>query len=129
DIFDGFFVKDVDDGGADVPEVILTGGLMAGAELNFGFAEVGVTGGLYAEMDFNLNDPDDDGKVRLSEIIANAKHDIRCIFDIHGEVYVQLTAFIKIDLLNFEKDWDFGKIVLLSFDLTCPTPVLADVNG
>ena len=129
DIFDGFFVKDVDDGGADVPEIVLTGGLYAGAELNFGVAEVGVTGGLYAEMDFNLNDPDDDGKVRLSEIIANAKHDIRCIFDIHGEVYVQLTAYIKVELLDFEKDWDFGKIVLLSFDLSCPTPVLADVNG
>src|SRR6185503_16539551 len=127
DIFDGFFVKDVDDGGADVPEVILTGGLMAGAELNFGFAEVGVTGGLFAEMDFNLNDPDDDGKVRLSEIISNAKHDIRCIFDIHGELYVEFTAFIKI--LKWEKDWDFGKIVLLSLDIVCPTPVLANVNG
>lgn len=129
DIFDGFFVKDVDDGGVDVPELVLAGGLFAGAELNFGVAEVGVTGGLFVEMDFNLNDPDGDGKVRLSELIANAKHDIRCIFDIRGEVYVELTAYIKVEILNFEKEWDFGKIVLFSFDLICPTPVLADVNG
>ncbi|NOS70945.1 MAG: LEPR-XLL domain-containing protein [Verrucomicrobia bacterium] len=127
DIFDGFFVKDVNDAGKDIPEVVLTGGLFAGAELNFGFAEVGVTGGLFAEVDFNLNDPDGDGKVRLSEIIANAKHDIRCIFDIHGELYVEFTAFIKI--LKWEKEWDFGRIDILTLDLICPAPVLANVSS
>src|SRR5882757_1115370 len=43
DLLDGFFVKDVNDAGVDIPEVVLKGGLFAGAELNFGFAEVGVT--------------------------------------------------------------------------------------
>ena len=128
DIFDGFFVKDVNDAGEDVPEVVLTGGIFAGAELNVGIAEAGVTGGLFAEIDFNLNDPDDDGKVRVSEIIANAKEDLLCIFDVHGELYVELSAFLKIHLLvvDLEFDWDFARITILTFDIECPQPVLAN---
>ena len=128
DIFDGFFVKDVNDQGEDVPEVVLSGGIFAGAELNAGIAEAGVTGGLFAEIDFNLNDPDDDGKVRVSEIIANAKEDLACIFDIHGELYVELSAFLKIHLLvaDLEFDWDFARITILTFDIECPQPVLAN---
>ncbi len=131
DIFDGFFVKDVNDQGEDVPEITLHGGLFAGAELNVGIAEAGVTGGLFVDIGFDLNDPDHDGKVRVSEIIANALEDIRCIFDIHGELYVELSAFLEIHLLFFDLDfeWDFAKITLLTFDLTCPQPVLADVDA
>ena len=92
-----------------------------------GIAEAGVTGGLFAEIDFNLNDPDGDGKVRVSELIANAKEDLQCIFDIHGELYVELSAFLKIHLLivDLEFDWDFARITILTFDIVCPQPVLA----
>lgn len=127
DILDGLFVKDVNDDGADIPEVVMSGGLFAGVELSFAVLEAGVTGGLYADLNFNLNDPDDDGKVRLSELIANARISPLCIFDIHGELYVEFTAYLK--LATFEKEWDFGKIPLFEFDLDCPTPVLADVSG
>jgi Ca2+-binding RTX toxin-like protein len=128
DIFDGFFVKDLDENGNEVAEVVLSGGIFAGAELNVGIAEAGVTGGLFVEIGFDLNDPDDDGKVRVSEIIANAKEDIRCIFDIHGELYVELTAYLTIHLLivDLEFEWDFARITLLEFDIVCPTPKLAD---
>ncbi|MBI2924677.1 MAG: carboxypeptidase regulatory-like domain-containing protein, partial [Verrucomicrobia bacterium] len=131
DIFDGFYVKDVNDSGDDVAEVTLSGGIYAGAELNVGIAEGGVTGGLFAEIEFNLNDPDDDGKVRVSELIANAREDVRCIFDIHGELYVELTAFLEIHLFitDLEFEWDFGHFTLLTFEVSCPQPVLADVDG
>ncbi|MBM3881910.1 MAG: LEPR-XLL domain-containing protein, partial [Verrucomicrobia bacterium] len=128
DIFDGFYVKDVNDQGEDVPEITLGGGVYAGAELNLGIAEAGVTGGVFLEVDFNLNDPDHDGKVRISELIANALQDLRCIFDIHGELYVELTAYLTIHLLivDLEFEWDFARITILEFDITCPQPRLAD---
>ncbi len=131
DILDGFFVKDVNDQGIDVPEITLHGGIFAGAALSIGPIELGVTGGVFVVIEFNLNDPDHDGKVRVSEIIANAKQDIRCIFDIHGELYVELAAYLKINLLFFSLDfeWTFARITILTFDINCPQPVLADVDG
>lgn len=131
DILDGFFVKDVNDQGVDVPEITLHGGIFAGAALSVGPIELGVTGGVFVIIEFNLNDPDHDGKVRVSEIIANAKQDVRCIFDIHGELYVELAAYLKINLVFFSLDfeWTFARITILTFDINCPQPVLADVDG
>lgn len=131
DIFDGFYVKDVDDNGNEVTEFTLSGGITAGAEVSVGFAEFGVRGGLFAEIGFDLNDPDNDGKVRVSELVALAMEDVRCIFDIHGRLYVALEAYLKINLLLFSIDevWRFGEITLAEFDLVCPQPVLADVDG
>ena len=60
-ILDGFYVKDVDDDGNEVTEFTLTGGITAGAEVSLGFAEFGIRGGLFAEIGFDLNDPDNDG--------------------------------------------------------------------
>jgi len=128
DIFDGFYVKDVNDQGEDIDEIVLGGGIYAGAELDLGIAEAGVKGGVYIEVGFNLNDPDDDGRVRVSEIIANAMQDLRCIFDIHGELYVELTLYLTIHLLvvDLEFEWDFARITLFEFNITCPQPKLAD---
>ena len=126
DIFDGFYIKDVDDNGVDVPEITFKGGLFVGAGLSVGFASLGVKGGIYAEIRLNLNDPDGDGRVRVSEIIANAKKDIRCIFDISGEVYAELGIFLKINLFfTINLEWDFARITILKFEITCPTPMLA----
>ena len=131
DIFDGFYVKDVDNDGNEITEFTLSGGITAGAEINIGFAEFGIRGGLFAEIEFDLNDPDDDGKVRVSELVALALEDIRCIFDIHGRIYVALEAYLTIDLFFFSIDevWRFGEITLAEFDIVCPQPVLADVDG
>jgi Ca2+-binding RTX toxin-like protein len=125
-IFDGFYIKDVDDKGVDVPEITFKGGLFVGAGLSIGFAELGVKGGIFAEIRLNLNDPDGDGRVRVSEIIANAKKDVRCIFDISGEVYAELSIFLKIKLFfTINLEWTFARISILKFEITCPTPVLA----
>ncbi|MBL9139058.1 MAG: M10 family metallopeptidase C-terminal domain-containing protein [Verrucomicrobiales bacterium] len=128
DIFDGFYIKDVDDDGVDVPELTLTGSLWAAGSIDIVIAEAGVRGGLEAQIDFNLNDPDDDGRVRVSEIIANAKQDIRCIFDIHGEFKAFLEAYLIIDLFFFQIDetFRFAEITILEFDIVCPVPVLAN---
>ena len=55
-------------------------------------------GGIGATIEFDLNDINDDGKIRVSEIVANAQQDPRCIFDITGRLYLFLEAYLKIDL-------------------------------
>jgi hypothetical protein len=135
DILQGIYIKDTDGNGVDVPEMVLSGGIFAGAAagVSFGPIEVlaGVGGGLFIDLEFNLNDPDNDGKVRALEILANAERDIRCIFDVHGEIYLVLSAFLKVKavFLKFEKQWDFPRINLYEFDLTCPPPILAHIDG
>jgi Ca2+-binding RTX toxin-like protein len=131
DILDGFYVIDFDANGNERPELTLYGELFAGVSINLGLIEVGVKGGVYAKVEFDLNDVNDDGRVRVSEIIANAQQDPRCIFNIHGEIGVFLEAFLKVDLFFFsiDKTWRFGEFVLFEFDVNCPEPVLAEKVG
>lgn len=131
DILDGFYVLDFDANGNEQPELKLTGELFAGASISLLIVEVGVKGGVSVTFEFDLNDVNDDGKVRVSEIIANAQQDPRCIFDIHGEISLFLEAYLKVDLFFFsiEKTWRFAEITLLEFDITCPEPVLATNIG
>lgn len=131
DILDGFYVLDFDASGHEQPELSLTGEIFAGASINLLIVEVGVKGGVSVTFNFDLNDVNDDGKVRVSEIIANAQQDPRCIFDISGEISLFLEAYLKVDLFFFsiEKTWRFAEITLLEFHITCPEPVLADNIG
>ena len=131
DILDGFYVLDFDADGNERPELLLTGEIFAGASIDLLIVEAGVRGGITATITFDLNDVNDDGKVRVSEIIANAQQDPRCIFDIHGRLGLFLEAFLSIDLFFFsiDKTWRFADITLFEFEISCPTPVLADNIG
>src|SRR6185295_8370591 len=127
-LFDGLFVSDLDAKGKDVPELHFDAGLWAAAELNLGIARGGVGGGLFAEINFNLHDPDHDGKVRIKELITAIGNEIKygspiasplAIFDIRGKLTAELFWFIKIDLGFFEIN-EKGNITppltLLSFE-------------
>ncbi len=131
DILDGFYVIDFDANGNERPELTLSGKIFAGASISLLIAEAGVIGGIEAIFTFDLNDVNDDGRVRVSEIIANAQQDPRCIFDIHGEINLFLEAYLIIDLFFFsiDKTWRLADITLLEFDITCPEPVLAELSG
>ena len=131
DLLDGFHVLDFDENGNERPELELRGEIFAGASINLLIAEAGVTGGIFAVIEFDLNDVNDDGKVRISEIVANAQIDPRCIFDIHGEMGLFLEAFLSVDLFFFsiDKTWRFAEITLFEFDIICPEPVLASQDG
>lgn len=130
-LLDGFYVLDFDASGHEQPELTLTGEIFAGASINLFMVEAGVRGGITATINFDLNDVNDDGKVRVSEIIANAQQDPRCIFDIDGNISLFLEAFLNIDLFFFSinKTWRFAEITLVEFHLSCPQPVLANVIG
>jgi hypothetical protein len=61
DLLKGFYIGDLDlESGADIPEVTIYGSLTGAAVLNIVVAKIGVGGGVYATIDFNLNDPDGD---------------------------------------------------------------------
>ena len=132
DLLDGFYIITNDANGQRQPALTLTGEIFAGASIDLVIVEVGVRGGITATVNFYWNDnSDNDGKMRVSEIIANALEDPRCIFNIEGSISLFLEAYLKIDLFFFsiDKTWRFATITLVTFDLTCPEPVLGDMSG
>ncbi|MGP6087157.1 LEPR-XLL domain-containing protein [Antarctobacter jejuensis] len=134
-LFNGLFISDTenpDGSGADVPELTFLGGITAAAELNLGIARAGVAGGLFIEIMFDLFDPDNDGKVRITELASNFTNQLRApsdgekllaplaIFDVTGEIFARLFAFLKIDFGFFEvdKEWDLvDPITILDFEI------------
>ncbi len=132
DLLDGFYILTNDANGQPMPALKLTGEIFAGASIDLVIVEVGVRGGVSATISFYWNDnADNDGKMRVSEIVANALEDPRCIFNIEGKISLFLEAYLKINLFFFsiDKTWRFAEITLISFDLTCPEPVLGDLNA
>jgi hypothetical protein len=131
DIFDGFYIIDFDESGKERPEIRLFGEIFAGASINLGVAEAGVEGGIRVTVDFDLNDFNDDGRIRISEMIALAEIDPLCLFNISGKVDLFLRAFLRVDLLLFsiEAEWEFLTVTLFEFELTCQMPEPASQNG
>ena len=135
-LFEGFYISDTDlptgDFGTDVPELVVSGEVSAAAELNLGVARAGVAGGIGLTIEFDLNDPDNDGRVRITEIVGNIWNQLNAPdiedrflaplapFDVHGEIFARLFAFLKIDLFFFEidKEWNITPpITLIEFDI------------
>lgn len=127
DLIDGFFVSDTEnpDGtGADVPELTFTGSISAGAQLNAGVAEAGVEGGIEVTVDFNLDDPSRDGKVRLSEmganIVANADLGplaLTSIFDVSGRMDWFFRAYVEVLGGLWSKEWELGRGTIFRFSV------------
>ncbi|MBL9126513.1 MAG: hypothetical protein JNL97_02645, partial [Verrucomicrobiales bacterium] len=130
DIFDGFYIIDFDEAGNERPEVRLYGEIFAGASIDLGVAEAGVEGGVRVTVDFDLNDFNDDGRIRISELIALAEIDPLCLFNIHGTVDLFLRAFLKVNLLLFsiEAEWEFLTVTLFEFEFTCQMPEPASID-
>lgn len=134
DLVNGFFVSDVDlNSNVDIPELVLNGGIGAGASLNVGVAEAGVEGGIEFIADFNLNDPDRDGRVRFAEMAENIElnsNNPLAIFDISARLEWYFRAFIEI-LFVIDESMDLGRGVLYDFgdvNFNRP-PILAQQRG
>ncbi|MCT7991818.1 proprotein convertase P-domain-containing protein [Laspinema olomoucense] len=142
DIFRGFYVSDrinADGIGAEVPEATLYGSLVAAGVLNLGIAKGGVGGGVFATIDFDLNDPDSNGRVRVEEILNNIylglenasllNNPLTAVFDVSGSVEAKLKWFVEV--LKWEKEGQIGPPVpLLNFNYSMPRPpVLASEIG
>ena len=109
-LFDGFFLSDPDD-----PELEFFGRLDAGATLNLGLAKGTAGGGIGATVEFDLHDPNNDGKVRFSEIATD------CIFDTSGSVDAGVFVSAKVGFGPFSKSFrkDLGSTTLASFSDSC----------
>ncbi len=129
DLLDGFYVRDRVDGkpdGAEIREFYLTGGIQAGAVLDVLVAEAGVKGGISATIAADLNDPNDDGKMRFGEFVQYIdERRPACIFDLHGELAANIEAFIWI-LWVIDESWK-EEWTILSFDIGCD-PTVTDVE-
>ncbi|HET6428640.1 MAG TPA: hypothetical protein VFJ30_09540 [Phycisphaerae bacterium] len=121
DILDGLYISDTADPqgrGADVPELSLYGGLGLIAELNAGVASAGVIGGVEIGVDFDLNDPDRDGRVRFSEMwwnIENNDGNPLAIFDISGSVNFFARFYFEALWGLFYKEWEIVNVTIFSF--------------
>jgi Ca2+-binding RTX toxin-like protein len=132
-LFNGFAIAaDPRLDGVDDPELRFFAELQAAAELNLGIARAGVAAAFGFEILFNLFDPDDDGRIRITELVGNIENQLRApddadkllaplaIFDISGEIFARLFAFLEIDFgfFSFEKEFPiFGPETLLSFEV------------
>src|SRR5688500_3979105 len=132
-LFNGFAIAaDPRLDGVDDPEMRFFAELQAAAELNLGIARAGVAAAFGFELLFNLFDPDADGRIRITEIIGNIENQLRApndadkllaplaIFDVSGEIFARLFAFLEIDFgfFTFEKEFPiFGPETLLSFEI------------
>jgi Ca2+-binding RTX toxin-like protein len=139
DLIDGFFVYDdnpfTGTPGIDVPEVTVTGEITAAAELNAVVASAGVGGGIFATIGFDLNDPDQDLRIRLDEILANLYLALEegplALFSVDALIEAKLFAYIEALFGLWRKEFQFGPSLPLyeeHFELE-PDPVLATDLG
>ncbi|MGK7918671.1 MAG: hypothetical protein AB4080_01505, partial [Trichodesmium sp.] len=126
DIFNGFYVSDrlnADGTGKDVPELTLDASIEAKAELNAYVVKAGVGGGIYGNIDFDLKDPDNDGKVRFDELESAIANPVD-IFDTSGALKAGLSAYAKSEI-----DLGFKTITLFSKRFNSPRVTLLDFNN
>ena len=139
DLLNGLYVSDTakaDGTGADVPEVVLTAGIEAFGGIDLYVASAGVGGGLFASIEMNLHDPNNDGRMRLDEVLNELSHGPLCLFDTTGKIEGVLSAFVKVGFSIFSKTkrFELARVTLLDFTLGCDhsfeePPVLASQLG
>ncbi len=144
-LLNGFYISDTasaDGTGEDVPELQLFGGLEAFVTVDLAIAEFGGGGGLNARLNFDLNDPNRDGRMHFQEIVAALDPDpatagdsngnaLQRLINMSGELSGELKVFAKTPLNTFEKT--LAKKTLIDFTLTPtatePEPILAEKDS
>ncbi len=132
DLFNGFFIADHDASGKDIDEMVLRSQIYAGAKADIFLAEIGAKGGVFADVFMNINDPNDDGKLRGKELFQVIQNGFLCAFDYRGELGLFLSVFAEIGPSPFSVTFEFeiARITLISFEVDCdePPPVLATLD-
>ena len=101
---DGFFIDDLDDNKKDISEVIFYSGITAGASVA---GRAGINVGVNLNLNLNLDDPNNDGKLRLSELADSLARSPFAIFD--ASVTLQARAYAYLDLVFYRKEFDLWK--------------------
>jgi len=125
-ILQSLFFYTNDDKGKPMPVVSFTGELAAGAEVSVVLLTVGIEGGVGLTVSFLWNDPNHDGKFRISEFLATALNNPICLFSVSGQLFVFLKAYISIGVGPFSISFSFTivNVTLLDFSATpdCAPP-------
>lgn len=134
-ILQSLFFYTTDDKGKPMPVVSFTGEIAAGAEVSAVIITVGVEGGLGLTVSFLWNDPNHDGKFRISEFLQVALNNPICLFTVSGRLYVFLKLYVSIGVGPFSISFSFTivDVTLLDFTATpnCdpPPPKLGGLSG
>ncbi|MDC5696918.1 calcium-binding protein [Intrasporangium calvum] len=134
-ILDGLYFKTTDSSGKPVPVVRLDGEIAAGASVTALIIEVGIEGGLHLTIGFHWNDPNNDGKFRVSEFLKAAINNPICLFTTTGRLSLFLRVYITIGFSPFSTSFSFtlADITLLDFtvqpDCDPPPPRLGGTVG
>ncbi|WP_428938046.1 hypothetical protein [Fontivita pretiosa] len=136
---EGFFLIDKPAGGSTDPaEITATGQITIGAGVDVVIASAFIEGSIRGTLNLNLDDPNDDGKVRFKELSDNFDQGVLCIFDVDGSLSAGLRIRASVGVWPFKKsfNYDSPRIELLSFeheckdDATAADPILAtDIGG
>ncbi|MGD1704988.1 hypothetical protein [Dapis sp. BLCC M229] len=137
-VFDGFFLDDLDKDGVDKPETVLTARLFAEGGLDAFILGGGVGGGLTGTVNLDLNDVNDDGKVRATEIAqlfecaehqGNQLGKLAYLFEIEGDITLDFYAFVE--TFFSRKTFEIAEFELFEFELSHPDcfPILAEDLG
>ncbi len=122
DVFNGFYLFDhenADGTGADISEVIFNASVTAGLGVNLGVVSGSVDGGLFGQIDFDLHDNNEDGRIRAIELLDNILLGPIHIFDVSGAVDARLIASASV--LGVEVEADIvPPIRLLDFEIDRP---------
>jgi Ca2+-binding RTX toxin-like protein len=115
-----------DDNGKPIPVVSFNGEIAAGAAVTAVIITVGIEGGLGLTVSFLWNDPNHDGKFRISEFLQTALNNPICLFSVSGRLFVFLKLYITIGFGPFSVSFSFTivDVTLLDFTATpnCTPP-------
>lgn len=134
-LLDGLYFKTTDSEGRPVPVVRLDGEIAAGAAVTAVIITVGIEGGLHLTIGFHWNDPNNDGKFRVSEFLQTAVNNPLCLFTTTGRLSLFLRLYVTIGFSPFSVSFsiNLADITLLDFtaqpDCEPPPPRLGGTSG
>ncbi|MFC5010397.1 beta strand repeat-containing protein [Nocardioides plantarum] len=133
-IREGFYLDDLDGDGVDVPEVKIVTTLEAGAGISIGIVTAGLKGSVTLSINLDLNDPDDDGRIRTAEIRTLFNGNASCIFDASAEIEASISIYVEIELLFTSLEYEYELLALGPYELFsygCPdlVPTLVERAG
>jgi hypothetical protein len=127
-VFDGFYVSDranADGTGADVDELYLDAGLKVSGGVDVGIANATAKGAISGKAGINLTDPNNDGKIRASELLDLIENDGLNLFSAHGSISAHGSAKLRTPKIKTPfgtipaqiiAEDDFGPVKLLSLE-------------
>ena len=134
-LLDGLYFATTDEQGRPAPVVTLRGELAAGAMVSVVVVSVGVKGGLGLTIGMYWNDPNDDGKFRVSEFLTAALNNPMCLFEANGRIYLFLELNLKIGVSIFSVEFSVRLVDLtlvdftLAADCSSPPPEVGGIVG